>query len=460
MLYIFQHTMDITQLAHVFGCLMKKDQQWYASPLALDPHLVDQTQFNHVVHIQPIIQKLKSILINNPHYIKALKGLNDDFVDNLLLCRKLKSIEFGIIRSDYISDANGVLKNVETNCIASSFSCLSSRVSKIHQILSNTSRIVPNQCILQEALNTACTHYNEACTPTDPSIFLPLSKSTSIVSDMCILMIVQPTETNLSDQLGLLDGLQYPMFRITFDQVFDLQIIHDTLVYNNKYKVAVVYYRSGYQPNDYPSQRQWDARRILEHSNAINCPSVSLQLMGLKKIQEMTSTRDVLFETLKNEEEVNLLLSTYMALYPMDQDTKEGQLALQLVREAPEKYVLKPQREGGSNNYYDQAILKHLDGLKHVDEYKKYILMEKIVSSTSQMNTLIRFMNGHYTKVKGATISEIGVYGYFIKYNNREAGLVVNKAGGYLTRTKLIGTNEGGVASGYSYLNSLQFDGQ
>ena len=440
--------MDLVQLAHVFGCLMKKDS-WYACPLASDPYIIPKSEYDHVVSIQFTIQKLKSLLINKEEFLIELQALNDDFVTSLLACRKLKKIEFGIIRSDYISDGSN-LKNVETNCIASSFGYLSSQIAKIHQIVNSESEIVPNKCILPESLNAACDLYNEECTQTSPSVFRLLQHADTVPSSKCILMIVQPNESNISDQIGLSDGLKYPMFRITFDQVFDLKIHNSTLVYGN-FKVAVIYYRAGYTPNDYPTNKQFDARRILEHSNAINCPSISLQLMGLKKIQQLTSNKQSLSSFL-SPTEVDQLLPSFMGLYTMDQATEQGKLAYDTLITNPDKYVLKPQREGGSNNYYGQDILTHLNTLSK-DEYKKYILMEKI-SSPSQQNTLTRFQNGHYAKLKGSCISEIGIYGYFIMDNGI---LRENKVSGYLTRTKLIGTNEGGVASGYSYLNALQF---
>eukprot|EP00835_Amoeboradix_gromovi_P004871 NODE_410_length_9177_cov_0.515091.p2 type:complete len:445 gc:universal NODE_410_length_9177_cov_0.515091:3051-4385(+) len=441
------HLMDnFIQLAHVFGCLMKKDQ-WFACPFAIHPYIIKKEEYEHILAIQPTIQKLKFLLINDEYYLNELNALNDDFISNLLSCRKQKLYEFGIIRSDYID--NGTLKNVETNCIASSFSCLSNNITKIHQFCHQT--VVPNNCVLPQALNEACRLYDERCTPSDLQVFKSLVSCSTAASGKCILMIIQPNESNISDQLGLQNGLEYPLFRITFDQVFDLKICDSTLIYLN-YKVAVVYYRAGYTPNDYPTSKQLEARRILEHSNAINCPSISLQLMGLKKIQQLTSHKDVLLKHISTEEAKNLS-GTFMGLFTMDQDTEQGKLAYSLLVANPDNFVLKPQREGGSNNYYGEKIIEHLSSISK-QEYKKYILMEKIVSF-HQPNTLIRYVNGNYTKIDGNCISEIGVYGYFISKNKE---MLRNEVGGYLVRTKLVGTNEGGVATGYSYLNALQFE--
>jgi len=60
------------------------------------------------------------------------------------------------------------------------------------------------------------------------------------------------------------------------------------------HEVAVVYLRAGYGPGDYPSEIEWDARRMLELSAAIKCPTVITQLAGCKKVQQVLSEPDVL----------------------------------------------------------------------------------------------------------------------------------------------------------------------
>lgn len=49
-------------------------------------------------------------------------------------------------------------------------------------------------------------------------------------------------------------------------------------------EVAVVYYRSGYQLEAYPSEKEWDVRLLLERSQAIKCPSIHYHLAGTKKV--------------------------------------------------------------------------------------------------------------------------------------------------------------------------------
>ena len=38
--------------------------------------------------------------------------------------------------------------------------------------------------------------------------------------------------------------------------------------------VTVVYFRSGYTPTDFPTEREWEGRALLERSSAVKCPSL------------------------------------------------------------------------------------------------------------------------------------------------------------------------------------------
>ena len=49
--------------------------------------------------------------------------------------------------------------------------------------------------------------------------------------------------------------------------------------------VSVAYFRAGYSPDDYPSEKQWNARRMIEASPALKCPNIGYQFAGSKAIQ-------------------------------------------------------------------------------------------------------------------------------------------------------------------------------
>lgn len=50
------------------------------------------------------------------------------------------------------------------------------------------------------------------------------------------------------------------------------------------FEVAVVYFRSGYDPSGYHGPGEWAARLMIERSLAIKCPSVHYHLAGTKKV--------------------------------------------------------------------------------------------------------------------------------------------------------------------------------
>lgn len=51
--------------------------------------------------------------------------------------------------------------------------------------------------------------------------------------------------------------------------------------------VSVVYFRAGYRLQDFEVdlQKTWSAREIIELSNAIKIPSITMELMGQKRMQ-------------------------------------------------------------------------------------------------------------------------------------------------------------------------------
>jgi glutathione synthase len=121
-----------------------------------------------------------------------------------------------------------------------------------------------------------------------------------------------------------------------------------------------------------------------------------------------------------------------------------------LAREAailqPEKFVLKPQREGGGFNLYGEELRQCLTNLQ-TGEGNAYILMERLYPPVSQGWGL---REGQLWQ--GQVVHEIGQYGVLVAQGDR---IFTNQAAGYLVRTKLSEMNEGGISAGYGHLNSL-----
>jgi glutathione synthase len=115
----------------------------------------------------------------------------------------------------------------------------------------------------------------------------------------------------------------------------------------------------------------------------------------------------------------------------------------------PERYVLKPQREGGGNNLYGQDLVQRLQQGLAADGGRglaAFILMQRIVPPP-QRGVFVRA--GAWQEDE--SLSELGIYGTFLKVGQQ---VVANEEVGHLVRTKTSSSNEGGVAAGFAVLDS------
>jgi glutathione synthase len=285
-----------------------------------------------------------------------------------------------------------------------------------------------------------------------------------------VLFLVQGGERNVFDQRHLEYALQSsgaPVFRLPFNEILQhTSIAPDAtrqLLYrlpsnpSKVFEVAVVYLRAGYGPGDYADDSAWDGRYQLERSLAIKCPTVLTQLAGMKKVQQALATPDpaenggispVLRRFVPDEAKAQSLWRTFTNIFPMD-TTPYGLEARKHATSDKEclDYVLKPQREGGGNNFYKTAIPKHLGSITEA-RWASYILME-LIKPPPVSNTILR--NGNLEQ--GGVICELGVYGTCL-WNQKTKEILHNEQGGYLLRTKGDQSEEGGVAAGYGCMDS------
>lgn len=78
---------------------------------------------------------------------------------------------------------------------------------------------------------------------------------------------------------------------MTFKQLQkDMHIDPKTKVMHVRSKeIALVYYRTGYQFEQYASTEDWEVREQIELSMAIKCPTIDLHLLTFKKFQQSFS---------------------------------------------------------------------------------------------------------------------------------------------------------------------------
>ena len=134
--------------------------------------------------------------------------------------------------------------------------------------------------------------------------------------------------------------------------------------------------------------------------------------------------------------------ASWMEMWSLDADGSNG---LQRTRDNALDLVLKPQREGGGNNVYKDAIPQFLDTLPE-SEREAWIAMRLIKTPQGLGNYLVRAGGAIEGVVKSEVISELGIFGWALF--GGEDGRVEEKEVGWLLRTKGKESNEGGVAAG------------
>jgi len=286
-----------------------------------------------------------------------------------------------------------------------------------------------------------------------------------------VLMVVQPQERNAPDQRTV----EYELFargvtllRGTLDEVkeharYDAQgrmFFHDCMV-------GLVYYRSCYTPRDLPTQADVDTVAAIECSLAVKCPSVGHHLAGTKKIQQVLTDRSVVRRFLDSDEEADAVMRVFMKMYTLDNDATIDALLTETLAH-PEKYVLKPQREGGGNNIWGADIYKTLSAACCCTRRGVYVLMERICPQPFE-----QAMVKEGTVNVLPTLTELGVFGALLSdggsrgaqaaadYSDASLGqdaahgVLRNVYMGQLLRTKPVGVDEGGVATGYSVVDTF-----
>ncbi|KKA28691.1 hypothetical protein TD95_003431, partial [Thielaviopsis punctulata] len=418
--------------------------------------------------------------------VKEVEG--DEFTVNLWKVHErvkaegyVQSLSLGLFRSDYMvhehtEDGKTSLqaKQVEFNTISVSFGGLSTKTSQLHRFLATTQYPLIKNALAQGSVDTPLSDSAPGLAAGIRAAY-DAYNATEAVGDLrrCVLFITQDGERNVFDQryleYFLTDGAANPVptFRLPISQILQHTALDGspkrrlvyTLPHNRdvQYEVAVAYFRSAYDPSDYPVPEVWEARYHIERSNAIKCPTVLTQLAGCKKVQQVLATphfssseKTALGAYMDEQaQQTKLLRNTFTNIYPMD--TSAAGLAARKMALDPEKclkFVLKPQREGGGNNIYRAAIPGYL---KTVSEelWGSYILME-LITPPPVTNMILR--NGNVEK--GGVICELGVYGTAVW--NQDTGKVVhNEQAGYLLRTKGDKSEEGGVAAGFGCMDSV-----
>lgn len=452
-------TEDALSYAMAHGIIMVEKGDKHAlshAPFALLPFPVDKAAFIRMQELAKPFARLVDRISRDPAFlISTLEGAatSDTFTARLLgILKKVQhekqqSVRLGCFRSDYMvhsEEKDGVVHvtplQVENNTIAASFAGLSTAIASMHRFLFTRhvlgeGELPPNDAIANLAKGMALAHAK-------------VVSNGGAREGSVVVMVVQPGETNSVDQrmleYALWSNHQVPMVRASLSDInTHSPSVCGPLTYKGK-GVSVVYFRAGYTPRDYPSDDEWSAVLTIERSSAVKCPCVAYHLAGTKKVQQQLSLPGVV-ERFCSADDAKLLRTSFAGLWGLERDDEETQRVITDAITNHDDYVLKPQREGGGNNFYHEEMADKLRVMS-VEERSAYILMQKIKPVAVKV-CLVKRGERHI----GPCISEFGHFSSFIGDGGEE---VHNELCGHLVRTKAVGVDEGGVASGFSCLSS------
>lgn len=121
-----------------------------------------------------------------------------------------------------------------------------------------------------------------------------------------MLFVVEDSERNVLDQkiietqLQLCHGIK--SMRMTFSEIAaSASLSSDHILSVRGKEIGFVYYRAGYQEEQYTDEQDWEARVTLEVSQAVKCPSIDFHLTTFKKFQQSFCQAQVLESTLRAE---------------------------------------------------------------------------------------------------------------------------------------------------------------
>lgn len=185
-------------------------------------------------------------------------------------------------------------------------------------------------------------------------------------------MVVQPNERNAYDQQWLTSTLWNDhgvrVIRKTLSEIKHEGSVDDASgrLSIGGTPISVAYLRSGYAPTDYPEESDWEGRRLLELSTVCKCPDLPQQLSGTKRVQQDLCKPGVLERFLEGEgdaagvaKQIRQCFAGQWTLEDLGGAKDKSAEIEKVIRNAvenPAAFVLKPQREGGGNNFYDDEL--------------------------------------------------------------------------------------------------------
>ena len=359
-----------------------------------------------------------------------------------------EDIRLHLIRNDFLpTERDARILQVEINTISAGFAGILESLSMVHR---SARQIYYPDLVGNQPENFSCLKFSDAIAHA-----LLAHNSRWHRDSRVVLFVVEEGERNVVDQYALEYRLQQRfgiyVLRRTLGQIRARgELSEGGYLFVEGIEAGLVYFRSGYDPKQYPGENEWEARKLIERSKSVKCPTLLGQLAGTKKVQQLwyANGGEVLRRFGLSDSQVSALFEVFAV--QVDPSTDEATKARAIAD--PEGWVLKPQREGGGHNLYGDELKQTLLTATH-DELSQYVLMERMRPTPAPALALdckATAAAGHAVPVLvEEAISELGIYSFFMPQ------LYMNEVCGHLLRTKEKNVREGGVNAGFAVLDTL-----
>lgn len=433
-------------------------------PVTVFPAPFEPIHLNKAKELQKNVNYMMASIANDHLFLEQLfKNLNDPIVQQIYsihenVCRRGNPAKYqlGIMRSDYMINRDNLLKQVEVNTISAAYASLAPKIREFHRYSVSRYQKIPLS-VLDKALPE---------NHPDDVIVSKMLEAHKLYMDiyrpgvkMAILFVINPYDYNLLDQ-KLLEWKLWEqdrdilVHRIELDaEVFATSLQmgpNQQLIYTSENEeareVSLIYFRTGYK---LMSQRELDARLYLEKSRAIKCPSVQLQMAGMKRVQlALTDLKCFESHCRGSSDTFSELYRTFETFYPLDSKTKNY-----VIHGGFNRLVLKTNNEGGGYNTFGESMIQRVEEILQRGEGDQYVLMSLIKNEPSSQVLLTANPDEFVEYEHHRITSELGIYGTVLA---PMSGLPVDykTVAGHLIRSKLADSNEVGISVGSGMFDS------
>lgn len=464
-------------------------------PFSLLPAMIDIGNYENLCKISKYLHKFIDGMSRDVQFlIQTLKPIltNDVFLSRYIEIyeRQLKLNEFnqpismGIYRTDYMQNADMKWGQIEINVAGVGGFFAAQKMNdlrrwSIHRYAGICLPIYNNDNgkIINNHTND-CT--NDMKEDGNTRIFLPnvtsfdccvrtLATAAKLVHPLKpLVMIIHPinTETGIIDQSAidfeLFNKYNVVCIRRSMRDLckgrIKLDVETKELIVDDVHRISCVFHhqnQTSYYLKSFENEgfdNCMNVIQIIEFSTAIK-QNMGYTLMGTKIIQALYSTfsldNNILYRYLEKSE-AQLIQKYCFNVYCLDvRLDKNASIVIADAQKNYNNYVLKPNRDGGGNNFFDEEVKIQIDKMlmnENANALSAYILMEKIDAISFDA----WFVNQRQcSKIKSN--AEVGIFSCYLA---SESIIYVDEVCGSYCKTKNITANEAGIKAGNGVIDS------